>query len=84
MYLAMYFMFNLLMMGNIIQGIKQDSEVIKSVSYRNLADSSVRNEFVLCDRNNTRSDSNQRYRTVMSLRPCLEGSEAKIACGGPG
>lgn len=77
-------MFNLLLMGNIIQGIKQASEVIKSLSYRNLADSSVRNEFVLCDRNNTRSDRNQRYCTVTSLRPYLEGSEAKIACGGPG
>lgn len=47
MHLAIYFMFNLLLMGNIIQGIKQDSEVLKSLSYRNLADSSVRNEFVL-------------------------------------
>lgn len=54
MYLATYFMFNLLLMGNIIQGNKHDSEVIKFLSYRNLADSSVRNEFVLCDRNNTR------------------------------
>lgn len=54
MYLATYFMFNLLLLGNIIQGNKHDSEVIKSLSYRNLADSSVRNEFVLCYRNNTR------------------------------
>lgn len=58
MHLDVYFMFNLLLLGNIIQGIKQNSIVLKSLSYRSLADSSVRNEFVLYSRNNTRSDSN--------------------------
>lgn len=88
-YLAVYGLFNLLVMG-----IGQESQVSDSPTRRSLVDDSVRNGSVLSDRNmvparilrfmHTRSESSWKHSSVMSLRPWLGGGEYEIVCGGPG